>query len=68
VHEIQKREGTLTSFITEKVEKGHLGASTSKGVYDYEGRSEEEILRIKRRALPQDLAPSGEHQSLFDPV
>jgi 3-hydroxyacyl-CoA dehydrogenase len=30
-------------MIEELVSKGHLGAKTSKGFYDYQGRSEEEI-------------------------
>jgi 3-hydroxybutyryl-CoA dehydrogenase len=31
--------------LAQKVRAGHLGASTGRGMYDYQGRSEEEILK-----------------------
>jgi len=37
--------GKVFGFIEEKVKKGHLGVKTSKGIYDYQGRKEVEILR-----------------------
>ena len=37
--------GKVFGFIEEKVKNGHLGVKTSKGIYDYQGRNEMEILR-----------------------
>jgi 3-hydroxyacyl-CoA dehydrogenase len=37
--------GQSVPFIADPVAKGHLGVKSSKGLYDYNGRSEEEILR-----------------------
>ncbi len=45
VRDILKSIGRDSSFIEKEVERGHLGVKTSKGIYDYRGRSEEEILR-----------------------
>jgi 3-hydroxybutyryl-CoA dehydrogenase len=45
VYDIARSSGTDNPLIEEKVKQGHLGARTSKGIYDYGGRSEEEILR-----------------------
>jgi len=44
VHDILKGLGMAHPLIEERVEQGHLGAKTGKGVYDYGGRSEAEIL------------------------
>jgi len=41
--------GKVFRFIEEKVKQGHLGIKTSKGIYDYGGRSEEEISRERDR-------------------
>jgi len=43
VNDISKSYGATIPIIEELVSKGHLGAKTSKGFYDYQGRSEEEI-------------------------
>ncbi|MBI5443324.1 MAG: 3-hydroxyacyl-CoA dehydrogenase family protein [Deltaproteobacteria bacterium] len=40
-----KNYGRVFRFIEEKVREGRLGAKTSCGIYEYQGRSEEEILR-----------------------
>ncbi len=45
IHDMTKGTGAENPLIEEKVRQGHLGVSTSKGIYDYGGRSEEEILR-----------------------
>jgi 3-hydroxybutyryl-CoA dehydrogenase len=45
ISDIMKGSKMNIPFIEEKVKQGHLGARTSKGIYDYGGRSEEEILR-----------------------
>ncbi len=46
---------------------GHLGARTSKGVYDYGGRSEAEILK-KRDQRYLKLLGYLEEINAFDPV
>jgi 3-hydroxybutyryl-CoA dehydrogenase len=50
VYDIARSSGTDNPLIEEKVKQGYLGVRTSKGIYDYSGRSEEEILR-KRDVL-----------------
>ncbi|TFG15909.1 MAG: 3-hydroxyacyl-CoA dehydrogenase family protein [Promethearchaeota archaeon] len=45
VYDIAKNKGVELGFIKEKVDQGHCGAKSSKGLYDYQGRSEKEILR-----------------------
>lgn len=47
VSDVLKNMGLKLSIIEDKVEQGHFGIKTSKGLYDYSGRSEEEILRKK---------------------
>jgi 3-hydroxybutyryl-CoA dehydrogenase len=55
------------SFIEEKVKAGHLGVKTSKGIYDYQGRSETEILR-KRDELYLKMLEHLKKIHAFDPV
>jgi len=43
-------------FLTELVEKGHLGVKTSKGIFDYSGRSEPEILKKRDQKYLKVLA------------
>ncbi len=43
VNDISKSNGFTIPLIADKVAKGHLGAKTAKGFYDYDGRSEAEI-------------------------
>lgn len=46
VHNMVKASGmNPPPFLDERVQKGHLGVSTSKGFYDYGGRSEEELVK-----------------------
>jgi 3-hydroxybutyryl-CoA dehydrogenase len=45
VYDIMKAQGRLNPLVEEKVRQGHLGAKTSRGIYDYQGRSENEILK-----------------------
>jgi len=67
VHDVLKSIGKKIPLIEERVEQGHLGPSASKGLFDYEGRSEEEILR-KRDTLYLKLLDFLEGQGAFNPV
>ena len=67
IHDMTKGTGTENPLIEEKVRQGHLGASTSKGIYDYGGRSEEEILR-KRDLLYLKVLDFLENLEAFKPV
>ncbi len=67
VYHIMQGYGMSNRLIEEKFEKGHLGAKTSKGIYDYGGRSEAEILE-KRDRLYLRLLDVLEEIKAFDPV
>ena len=60
-----KNYGKVFGFIEEKVKNGHLGAKTSKGIYDYQGRNEMEILR-KRDELYLKVLKHLEEIRAFD--
>ncbi len=45
VMDVQKSYGVCYNCVDSKVARGHLGAKTGKGFYDYGGRTEQEILR-----------------------
>ena len=55
------------AFIQERIEQGWLGASAGKGLYDYGGRTEEEILR-RRDSLYLQLLEHLERLRAFEPV
>jgi len=67
VYDIMKAQGVSFPPIEDLVKKGHLGASTSKGIYDYGGRTEEEILR-KRDTLFLKMLDHMEKIGAFKPV
>ena len=67
VNDINKSLGLKIPIIEEAVKEGHLGASTSKGIYDYGGRTEEEILR-KRDILFLKMLDHLENIGAFQPV
>jgi len=67
VYQIIKNFGMENKLIDEKYHNGHLGAKTSKGLYDYGGRSEEEILR-KRDRLYLAMLDHLEKINAFEPV
>ncbi len=67
VHDIMKGLGMTHPLITERVEKGHLGAKTGKGIYDYGGRSEAEILNKRDKRYLTMLDRLSEIDA-FDPV
>lgn len=67
VNDVLKSQGKDIPLIADKVKKGHLGASTSKGIYDYGKRTEAEILR-KRDELFFNMLDHLEKIGAFEPV
>ncbi|MFB0561013.1 MAG: 3-hydroxyacyl-CoA dehydrogenase family protein [Candidatus Lokiarchaeia archaeon] len=67
VLDIMKSYGVSHPLFEEMVEKGHLGAKTSRGLYDYGGRSEEEILK-KRDRLYLKMLDYLESIRAFEPI
>lgn len=67
VLDLMKSYGASNAFIEQKVKQGHLGAKTSKGVYDYNGRSEEEILN-KRDLLYLKMLDHLESINAYQPI
>jgi len=67
IYDIQKSVDAVVPLIKERVEQGHIGVKTSKGLYDYGGRSESEILR-KRDELYLKMLDHLEHIDAFAPV
>jgi 3-hydroxybutyryl-CoA dehydrogenase len=63
---IESKGGTF-GLIKDKVEKNHLGVKTGKGLYEYQGRSEEEILKKRDRLLLQQLE-FLENLTSFEPI
>jgi 3-hydroxybutyryl-CoA dehydrogenase len=55
------------AIIQERVSRGHVGASASKGFYDYGGRTEEQILE-KRDRLYLKMLDHLEKIKAFEPV
>ena len=67
IYDIMKGGGRVSPLVEEKVKQGHLGVKTSKGVYDYGGRSEVEILK-KRDQRYLKLLDHLERMEAFEPV
>ena len=67
VLDIIKSYGVSNRFIEEKVEGGSLGAKTSRGIYDYGGRSEEEILK-KRDLRYLEMFDALNKINAFEPI
>jgi 3-hydroxybutyryl-CoA dehydrogenase len=67
MYDIMKQQDRLSPLIKEKVKKGHLGAKTSKGIYDYGGRSENEILKKRDERYLKTLEHL-ERISAFEPI
>jgi 3-hydroxybutyryl-CoA dehydrogenase len=55
VADITRAQGGENPLIEEKVKQGHLGAKTTKGMYDYGQRSETEIIRKRDLRYLQNL-------------
>jgi 3-hydroxybutyryl-CoA dehydrogenase len=67
VHDIMKGVGMTHPLIDGRVEQGHLGAKTGKGIYDYGGLSEAEILN-KRDKLYLQMVDHLSKIKALDPV
>ena len=67
VYDIAKNQGVELGFIKEKLDQGHLGAKSSKGLYDYANRTEEEILK-KRDEKYLKLLDFLENLNAFEPI
>ncbi len=67
VSDIMRSHDRIVPLVEEKVKQGQLGAKTSKGIYDYGGRTEEEIL-IKRDKQYLKILEHLEKIQAFDPV
>ena len=65
--DIMKHLGLESSFIKEKVKQGCLGAKTSKGIYNYGSRSQDEILK-RRDGLYLKMLDHLEKIKAFEPV
>ncbi len=62
-----RNSGKISPVVAEKVSQGHLGAKTSMGFYEYQGRSETEVLRKRDELYLKMLAYLNEIHA-FDPV
>lgn len=67
VLDVGKSYGFSNPFIEEKVDKGLLGVKTSRGLYDYGGRAEPEVL-AKRDGLFLRMLAYLEEMNAFEPV
>jgi 3-hydroxyacyl-CoA dehydrogenase len=67
VRDVCRSLGIKSRLLEERVEQGFLGPVSSKGIYDYGGRSEEEILR-KRDMLFLKMIDHLERIEAFKPV
>jgi 3-hydroxybutyryl-CoA dehydrogenase len=65
--DIMKAKGSVPELLKKKVGQRHLGAKTSKGIYDYGGRSEVEILK-KRDELYLKMLRHLEDIGAFKPI
>ena len=67
VQALMKSNFVRSDFIDGKVENGQLGAKSSSGIYDYNGRSEEEILN-QRDKLYLKMVDQLESTTAFEPI
>ena len=67
VYDIIKNMGMDLVLLKDKVENGQLGAKTSIGFYDYQGRTEEEIL-TKRDKLYLQMLDYLKKMNAFEPI
>ncbi|MBU0989474.1 MAG: hypothetical protein KJ823_04725 [Proteobacteria bacterium] len=62
-----KGRGSVSPLVKEMVDMGHLGVKTSKGLYDYGGRSDVEILKKRDRRYLK-LLDYLEKIKAFEPI
>jgi 3-hydroxybutyryl-CoA dehydrogenase len=67
VRDILVSIGRDTSFFDEKVKEGRIGVKAGRGMYDYEGRSEIEVLR-KRDLMFLQMIDRLKEIHAFEPV
>lgn len=67
VVDLMKSYGLSNPLIEEKVAQGHLGVKSSRGLYDYDGRSEADVCR-KRDKLFLRLLDFLEDIDAFEPL
>jgi 3-hydroxybutyryl-CoA dehydrogenase len=67
IQSINRRDGVNFPLIDRLVAERHLGVKTSKGIYDYGGRSETEITG-KRDTLLLDLLDHLQNAKAFEPL
>lgn len=67
VADLLKSYGLSNPLVEEKVAEGHLGVKTSRGLYDYGGRTETEVCR-KRDELFLRILACLEDMCAFEPV
>lgn len=67
IHDIMKSQGSVNPVVHELVKQGRLGAKTSKGLYDYSGRSEKDILR-RRDGRYLRMLDHLDRTKAFEPV
>ena len=67
IYDIMKGGGSTSPLVKEMVDMRHLGVKTSKGLYDYGGRSEVEILKKRDRRYLK-LLDYLEKIKAFEPV
>jgi len=65
--DIMKSRDEVSPLVEEKVKQGHLGAKTSKGIYDYGDRTESEILK-KRDKRYLKMLDHLESIKAFEPI
>jgi len=63
----QQNVGKVYSFVEDRVKQGAYGAKASRGIYDYQGRSEVEILK-KRDELYLKMLDYLTEIGAFEPV
>ncbi len=63
----QQNVGKVYSFIEDRVKEGAVGAKAGKGIYDYQGRSEVEILK-KRDELYLKMLDYLHEIGAFEPL
>ena len=67
VYDIIENMGKDFAIIKDKVKNGQLGAKTSRGFYDYQDRTEEEILN-KRDKLYLQMLDFLKKKNAFEPI